>query len=80
MQALQNFLTRIDNNNSILVDQLDRNTLSLADVQKRVDYSIVSIFEERCARYGTRKAIWMFNRLTGQATINTLYNTKGRKQ
>ena len=67
-KALQNFLLTLDNRTSHLVDQLDGNVLSLEEVVKRVEYSVISVFEERCSRTNRRKAIWHYNRTTNTAT------------
>ena len=74
-QALTKFSNLLEGRNSFLSEIDCNKPLDSAGVVEKVKASVISLFEERCARTGCRKMSWIFNRSTGKFELNRVYKT-----
>ncbi len=72
-QALTKFSNLLEGRNSFLSEIDCNKPLDSAGVVEKVKASVISLFEERCARTGCRKMSWIFNRSTGKFELNRVY-------
>lgn len=72
-QALTKFSNLLEGRNSFLSEIDCNKPLDSAGVVEKVKASVISLFEERCARTGCRKMSWIFNRSTGKFELNQVY-------
>lgn len=72
-QALTRFSNLLEGRNSFLSEIDCNKPLDSAGVVEKVKASVISLFEERCARTGCRKMSWVFNRSTGKFELNRIY-------
>lgn len=72
-QALSTFSGLLQGRNSVLTEMDSKIALGKDGVVEKINYSVYSTFEERCARTGCRVATWIFDRNNAKFVLNRLY-------
>lgn len=73
---LKAFVEEILNRRSYLVCANEGKTLTDNEIIAKVMHAQLNVFEERCIKTNRRKAIWTYNRATGKAFLNRLFQSK----
>lgn len=74
LAAINKFEQRLIDNNTHLIDQVDKYFIDKEMLMQRIGYSLMSVFEERCSRTGRRIATWMFNKQINKFILNQSFN------
>lgn len=69
----------LENRDSCLTTLENRTPLNTENLMARINYSVLSCFEERCIRTGFLKATWIFNRDTQKFILNRLHRNRHAK-
>ena len=74
--AISSMVMVLQNRNSVFSIPGVREVIDIDTIQQRVNYSILSTFEERCYKTGMLKASWIFNHEKKQWILNRIYRNK----
>lgn len=69
----------LENRDSCFTTPETRTPLNAENLINRINYSVLSCYEERCIRTGFLKATWIFNRDTKTFILNRLYRNRHAK-
>lgn len=69
----------LEERDSCLTTAEARVPLNRENLMARINYSVLSCYEERCIRTGFLKATWIFNRDTKTFILNRLYRNRHAK-
>lgn len=74
-ETLNAFSSLLSKRSTVLTEVDSKHALDLNGVKDKITASIISTFDERCSRTGTRIASWIFHREQNKFVLNRLYKS-----